>query len=218
MCLSGCGKPAKPSDCGGVLPCSDDAAGQTVYSKNLIIKGDKAFRAKAQKDLDDLKATKTGKSILDAIAAGRHPVTIEDLPKKQAQDYGGLCKPDDDAAARDPKKGSPATVSYSPDYSGDQYTDQNGNSVDHPAKAYLGHELIHAVHDSQGTNAADKPDPKEPGSNQEESRTIGINDHAGEPMSENNLLKELGYDYTRDNHDMSAHSNAKPAPAGGGKP
>lgn len=209
--------PPAPQPPGSITtPCPKPDPGQEVYSKNLVIKGDKAFRDKVRKDLDDLKATKTRKSILDAIADGRHPVTIEELSKKEAQESGGLCTPDDDAASRDPKKGTPSTVSYSPDHSGDEYTDQNGDPVEHPAKAYLGHELIHAVHASQGTDESNKPDPKEPGSNQEESKTIGINDHADEPMSENNLLKELGYDYKRTNHDMTAESEPKPAPADGG--
>ena len=54
-----------------------------------------------------------------------------------------------------------------------------------------------------GANERDKPDPKEPESNQEESRTIGINDHTGEAMSENNLLKDMGAGYQRTDHDMS---------------
>jgi Effector protein len=180
--------------------------GQEEYCKNLTIKGSKEFREKARKDLDELKKTKTGKEILDAIANGRHPVTVAELDKATAQANGGICTPDDEAAAADPKKGTGSTVTYSPEWSADQYTDQNGKKVDHPSKAYLGHELIHAVHMSEGTDASATADPKEPGSNQEESKTIGINDHAGDDMTENNLLKDLGYDYKRTDHDMSAHS------------
>ena len=206
----GAGGPGGGAAAGGIAGGAAAGApdpGQEEYSKNLIIKGSPEFRAKVKADLDKLAATKTGKSIIDAIANGKHTVTITELDKTSAQNNGGLCTPKDAAAAKDPSKGSDSTVSYSPEFSGDKYTDQNGKEVDHPAELYLGHELIHAVHNSEGTNKANVPDPAEPDSNQEESQTIGINDHKDKDMTENNLLKDLGYDYTRTNHDMTAHSN-----------
>jgi hypothetical protein len=50
------------------------------------------------------------------------------------------------------------------------------------------------------------PDPADATGNQEESRTIGINNHAGEPVSENNILKDMGEDWRRTDHDSNAHT------------
>lgn len=79
--------------------------------------------------------------------------------------------------------------------------DQNGKPIDIPGAEILAHELIHADHNSQGTNLTSQPDPKDPTGNQEESRTIGINDHKDEPISENKLLEDWGKDYRRTDHD-----------------
>src|SRR5262249_46321613 len=70
----------------------------------------------------------------------------------------------------------------------------------------LGHELIHALHNSEGTNRVREPDPKDTGGDQEESWAMGINDHTGEEISENNLLKDLGADYRRKDHSYDVNS------------
>jgi uncharacterized Zn-binding protein involved in type VI secretion len=189
------GAPAGPAV--ARLPNGDLRVGQ-----NTVLTGTEEFKAKALADLRVIDATPTGHSIFAALDAGAHTVTIQELDMATAQRNGALARREDPAGAKDPKKGSATTISYQPDLK-DQYTDQHGNKVDVPVEATLGHEMIHAVHNSGGTNLRDLPDPKERGSNQEESRTIGINDHAGEPMSENNLLKDLGAGYQRTDHDMS---------------
>ena len=176
--------------------------GDLQVGKNVIISGSEEFKAKALADLEVLHATPTGASVFEALDKGKHPTTLKELDMATAQQNGALARREDPAGSMDPKKGSPTTISYNPDLK-DQYTDQDGKKVDVPVEATLGHEMIHAVHNSNGANERNKPDPKEPESNQEESRTIGINDHTGEAMSENNLLKDMGAGYQRTDHDMS---------------
>ena len=182
----------------GVVP---GAAGITM-SPNISVQGTPQFMSEVMADLSVLAATKTGRSILDAIANGKHKVTLKELDMATAQKNGALAGPKDRSGAKDPKKGSDTTIRYNPNLR-DKYTDQNGKKVDVPVQATLGHELIHAVHNDQGVNERDKPDPKEVGSNQEESKTIGINDHAGNAMTENNLLKDMKAGYQRTDHDES---------------
>ncbi len=176
--------------------------GDLQFGDNIVISGTLDFQKKTVGNLAKLLCTPTGRDILKALQEGKHKTTLKELDMATAQKNGALAGPVDRAGSKDPKKGSDTTISYNPDLK-DKYTDQDGNKVDVPIEATLGHEMIHAVHNSNGTNERDKPDPKEPGSNQEESRTIGINDHADEPMSENNLLKDMGAGYQRTDHDES---------------
>ncbi len=185
------------------LPMSVLPNGDLQLGKNIVISGDAVFQSKALADLSAVAKTKTGKSIFDALDKGKHTVTIKSLDMATAKRNGALAGPVDRAGAKDPKKGSDTTISYNPDVKL-QMTDQNGKKVDYPVQSMLGHEMIHAVHNSNGANLRDNPDLKEPTSNQEESQTIGINDHAGKAMTENNLLKDMGAGFQRTDHDLSA--------------
>jgi len=70
----------------------------------------------------------------------------------------------------------------------------------------LGHELMHADHMGRGQNLSGQPEPKEPLSNQEESQTIGINDHADEPVTERNLQRDFGEGWHRTDHGSGAQT------------
>ena len=185
------------------LPITRLPNGDLQVGANIIISGDAAFQSRALADLAAVAKTKTGKTIFDALNKGTHQVTIKSLDMPTAKRTGALAGPVDPAGSKDPSKGSDTTISYNPDVKL-QMTDQDGNEIDYPVQSMLGHEMIHGVHNSNGTNLRDQPDPKEPTSNQEESQTIGINDHAGAPMTENNLLKDMGAGFQRTDHDLSA--------------
>jgi hypothetical protein len=101
--------------------------------------------------------------------------------------------------------GSDTTVKWAPGFNA-QYTDENGVKHTQPDEALLGHELNHADHFGRGQSLLGTPDPSEPGSNQEEARTEGINDHKDEEVSENNILKDLGENWRRTDHDSKAHT------------
>jgi len=185
------------------LPISTLPNGDLQLGNNIVISGDPLFKSKVLADLAAVAKTKTGKSIFDALDKGKHTVTMKSLDMATAKRNGALAGPVDPAGSKDPKKGSNTTISYNPDVKL-QMTDQDGDKIDYPVQSMLGHEMIHAVHNSNGANLRDNSDPKEPTSNQEESQTIGINDHAGEAMTENNLLKDMGAGFQRTDHDLSA--------------
>src|SRR6266542_1471110 len=179
----------------------DPATGNYQVGKNITISGTDDFKKKALNDVADIGDTPTGKQLLDEIDAGTHKVNIQESPTdpRTGKKSPGFARKSDPAGAETPGVGSDTTIFYNPD--GTKAKDQNGNPIDIPGKEILGHETIHADHNSQGTNLSSQPDPKDPTGNQEESSTIGINDHKDEPISENNLLKDWGADYRRTDHD-----------------
>jgi hypothetical protein len=101
--------------------------------------------------------------------------------------------------------GSDSTVAWTPGNNA-QFTDQNGVNHTQPDEALLGHELNHADHNGRGNNQIGVPDPADPTGDQEESRTIGINDHKDEPVSENNILRDMGENWRRTDHDSNARA------------
>ena len=162
---------------------------------NIVIKGSAAFRKKTLDNLAKLAKTKTGKAILDAIAANGKTVTISELDMKTAQRNGGLTTRLDPAASSN-GTGSDSLVRYNPDLKM-QVHDQNGKTIDVPPEDILGHELIHSVHNGSGTNMTEVPNPA--GGNMEEAQTVGLPPFQNQPVTENNLLKDLGAGFQRTN-------------------
>lgn len=184
----------------------------SVGGDNLRVEGSDAFVSEALSDMSTLYNTPTGRHTMDEINNGTHTTTVRELPMDQAPGVGGgqatrvngndaLMGPDGTPGA-----GSDTIIEYAPNYT-PQYTDQDGNTVDGVRPAVLGHEMIHAVHNDEGTNRRNEVDPAEPTSNQEESQTIGINDHADADHTENQLIRELGGDYQRTDHDFNVISD-----------
>lgn len=186
----------------------DDGAYTVGENERIIVEGTPEFQEQALNDLSTLHNTPTGRNTLDNIDSGTHTTTIRELPIDQAPDVGGgqatRVQGDDALLQPDgtPGAGSDTIIEYAPGYT-PQYTDQDGNTVDGVRPAVLGHELIHADHNDSGTNRRNETDPAEPTSNQEESQTIGINDHADAEHTENDLIRELGGEYQRTDHDFT---------------
>ncbi|MGH9820767.1 MAG: M91 family zinc metallopeptidase, partial [Pyrinomonadaceae bacterium] len=183
----------------------------SVGGSKLLVKGDPAYVGKTVTTLSDLYNTPTGKNVMDSINNGKHTTTIQDLDVATAKKNGALNTPSDAAGSVTPGKGSDSTIGYNPDVPDGPYFDKNGNKVDLPQSALLGHEMIHSVHNDQGTNKRDNvgPPAAEAGSNEEESQTIGILGHKDDPMTQNQILNDLGSPYRRPDHD----STVVPAPA-----
>ncbi len=187
----------------------DDGAYTVGENERIIVEGTPEFQEQALNDLSTLHNTPTGRNTLDNIDSGTHTTTIRELPIDQAPAVGGgqatRVQGDDALIQPDgtPGAGSDTIIEYAPGYT-PQYTDQDGNTVDGVRPAVLGHELIHAGHNDTGTNRRNEADPAEPTSNQEESQTIGINDHDDAEHTENDLIRELGGEYQRTDHDFSA--------------
>lgn len=186
----------------------NDDGSYSVGGDKLRVEGNDAFVGEALSDLSTLYNTPTGKHTMDSINAGRHPTTIRELPMNQAPGVGGgqATPVDGDAAAADPSKGSGTVIEYAPNYT-PQYTNQDGDSVDGVRPAVLGHEMIHADHSSQGNDKFGNSEPAEPTSNEEESQTIGIHGHSNDSNTENDLIRELGGDYQREDHDFTVTSD-----------
>lgn len=178
----------------------DPASGNYTVGKNVVVKGSDDFKKKALNDIADIGSTPTGKKLLDGLDAGSRTVTVQESPVdprtgKRSTGFATKANPAD----AENGTGTDTTISYNT--AGTKAKDQNGKPIDIPGKEVLGHELIHSLHNSDGTNLSSQPDPKDPTGNQEESKTIGINDQKNEPISENQLLKEQGADYRRTDHD-----------------
>jgi uncharacterized Zn-binding protein involved in type VI secretion len=181
--------------------------GRMQVGDHIFIQGAPGFQMQAVNDLAAIGATPTGASILNALNSGTHNTTISFLDMATAQANGALATRLNPAGATTPGVGSDTNIQYNPNLVDNTYVDENGNNATIPVQSTLAHEMIHAVHNDQGANLRNQPDPSEPGSNQEESRTIGINDHAGEAMSENALLRDMGVPYQRTDHDSSVVTN-----------
>lgn len=175
--------------------------GSYNVGKNIKVEGSEDFQRKALNDVSEIYNTPTGKKLMDRINNGRHETTIKESPTdpvtgKQSVGYASKDNSDD---AKDPSKGTGTTIFYDTD--GTTVNDQNGDPIDIPSKEVLAHEMIHGLHNSEGTNAGKDPDPNDPtGSNLEESQTIGLHDHEDDEITENRILREWGLDYQRTDH------------------
>jgi type VI secretion system secreted protein VgrG len=193
----------------------------TYGGSGIVVKGTPDFADKTLQTLGGLDSTPTGKKLIDNLQDNGKKgkvVTIEEATQAEADDSGG------GSATRtgsNPNNAFPAgvngsdgsgtntTIKYKPGYGANSpYTDNSTTPpttyVDSDDETLLGHELIHADHNGKGQNLRNTPDPKDSTGNQEESQTIGINDHANDEVTENNLLKDLNKPFRRTDHDSNA--------------
>lgn len=178
-----------------------------VGGDHVRVEGNDAFVGNALSDLSTLYNTPTGRNTMDNINNGTHNTTIRELPLASAPGVGGgQATRVNQAGSTTPGTGSDTIIEYAPTYT-PVYTDQNGNPVNGVRPAVLGHEMGHAAHNDTGNNLRNNPEPAEPGSNEEESQTIGIHGHANDPNTENTLIRELGGDYQRTDHDFNVISD-----------
>ncbi len=188
----------------------------------LRISGSQAHIDKTIATLDKLDGTQTGNQLINNLQSNGHTTSIVEN-NAQAQAGGGGLTTSKTAngfpagtnvnlgSSSAPNvqtsdgSGSDSEVNWQPG-AGPKVKDENNVEHTMTDEALLGHELIHADHNGRGQNLGANPDPKDNTGNQEESRTIGINDHASEAVSERNLQRDLGEDWHRTDHDGHAHS------------
>ncbi|MFZ4622910.1 MAG: type VI secretion system tip protein TssI/VgrG [Rhodoferax sp.] len=200
-----------------------NADGSVNYGgAGIRISGSPSFVDSTVATLDSLDGTQTGHQLINNLESNGHTVSIVQDDAASAAGGGGLCTTTtangfpagtrvnmgDDINPNtqvSDGSGSDSTVNWKPGNNA-QYTDASGNMHTQPDEALLGHELNHADHNANGNNRAAIADPREPNSDQEESTTIGINDHAEEPVSENNILRDMGEDWRRTDHGGTARS------------
>lgn len=178
------------------------------YSDGIVIKGPKEYREKVRARLDELKETESGRKILAEIdRQGRAGKGVVIVPAAPGDNHCRVTGTVDDAFPKDaavnpatgrvdvktPGNGTTSEVGFNPDYS---KTYPDGTPCRSPAIG-LGHELVHAGHNGNGTNLAGFEDPTDPGtadpSNHEEAQTIGRGAYEGNSPTDNSLRDETGF-------------------------
>ena len=158
-----------------------------------------AFQEKVLKDLEVLSKTPSGKILLDRLSAAGKTVRI--VP---TADKNGYCAPDGVFGSMKARFGigTDSVVQYNPDFSFAAY-DLAGNKIAGPPQVILGHELCHALANSEGNQrfgADPEPPESEPMIEEEEAQAIGTGSHSSDPPpNENSLRSDLGLPL-RDNH------------------
>jgi uncharacterized Zn-binding protein involved in type VI secretion len=166
-----------------------------VLPPNIKIQGPPLFQQQTLRDMYLLSTTPSGKALIDRLGAAGETVTIVPNPGTN-----GFCSPANGLLAR---LGVPtgSTVQYNPNYRSNAY-DSSGNLIAQPPQVILGHELAHALANSEGTHqygTDPSPPASEPNIEEEEAQAIGTGSHTGRSPSENSIRNDLGLP-ARDNH------------------
>jgi uncharacterized Zn-binding protein involved in type VI secretion len=181
-----------------LLAASTVQIGDPTFSMppQVKVKGPSSFQNKVIRDLFLLSTTPSGKELFRRIAAADQPITI--VPESDPHNSFAAPNNNDDATHHRPTGSS---VMYNPDVAILAY-DSSGNKINMSPQVVLGHEMIHALNNAEGTHhygTDPAPPASEPTINEEEAATIGTGSHAGDPLTENTFRNDLGQG-RRDNH------------------
>ena len=177
---------------------------QELYSNGIVIEGTPAFRAQVRASLDALERLPSGQQLIQNFDSSGHTVTI-----RETTAANGFCRALDATGRFDPTVGSDSVVEWNPHHhttdAADPMTGSPGSTV------VLGHELVHANHNAQGTNANGPYDsyPGQSGSSArgEERATVGtagtnvtapdgtvqsVSDHSADSPTENSIRDDMG--------------------------
>lgn len=193
-----------------VMGCPTVLIGGPAFAvpANFTLSGSPAFQNKVVRDLYLLSTTPTGAALIARLTAAGQPITF--------QEWGGtngFCRP---ASATDARAGTPtgSIIRYNPDYRSNAY-DSAGNLLPQPPQVILGHEMVHALNNSEGTHhygTDSAPPASEPTIAEEEASAIGTGSHSGDAVTENGIRNDLGQGQ-RDNHYGTGGPQAgEPAP------
>lgn len=177
--------------------CLTVLIGGPVFSlpSNFQFEGSPSFKNKVVRDLFLLSTTPTGQALMQRLEASGETITFQEHAGKN-----GFCSPEDSSEA---KAGNPtgSTIQYNPDYRSNAF-DSAGNMIAQPSQMILGHEMVHALNNAEGTHhygTDSAPPASEPGIAEEEASAIGTGSHNGDPVNENGVRNDLGLP-RRDNH------------------
>lgn len=181
-----------------------------VLPPQVKVKGPPGFQNEVIRDLALLAGTPSGRRLFERIEAAGEPITI--IP--EADPHNSFAAPVDAAKAA---AGQPtgSTVMYNPSVAISVY-DAAGSDIDEPPQLVLGHEMVHALNNSNGTHhhgVDPAPPASEPTIEREEAATIGTGSHSGDDLTENTFRDDLGLP-RRDNH----YGKTTPAPTGDLRP
>jgi uncharacterized Zn-binding protein involved in type VI secretion len=181
---------------------SDDNQAE-LYGNGIVIQGTPEFRAQTRAALDTLGRLPSGSQLLTDIGNSGQTVTISEETAPN-----GYCSPHDQSNAKN-GTGTDSDVAWNPNHhttdAADPVTGTPGSTV------VLGHELVHASHNANGTNANGPYDsyPGQSGSSSrgEERATVGaggssvvqpngtnaaVPDHSADTPTENAIRDDLG--------------------------
>lgn len=174
-----------------------------LYGYGIVIEGTPEFRAQTRAALDMLNRLPSGQQLLQNIGNSGQTVTITEETAPN-----GYCTPHDVADSRN-GTGTDSDVAWNPNHhttdAADATTGTPGSTV------VLAHELVHASHNADGTNANGPNDsyPGQSGSSSrgEERATVGaggtsvtqpdgtnaaVPDHSGDSPTENSIRDDMG--------------------------
>ena len=178
---------------GGGGPAAALLAKILAGNSQIKIEGPPEYQLKVMMSLAKLAATPTGLALLQSLDAAPHTTTIK--PSRDgtnsevpANEPAGYVNP----VTGQPGAGSDTTVYFNPDR---EKLNGRPDQTRDPAIG-LGHELIHANHDTHGTNVqassnytgADGNTYNAPGYEQQ---AVGLGPYANDPYTENKLRQEF---------------------------
>ena len=172
--------------------------GNPVFAlpSNIKLDGPPDFESKTIRDLYQLSTTPSGADLLAKLGAAGEPVTIIPCPDPA----NSFCSPTSNIKAR-LGFATGSVVQYNPDIKLTVF-DSTGARIAEPPAVVLGHELCHALANSDGTHkyGTDPSGPaSQPNIEEEEAQAIGTGSHTGGSPSENSMRSDMGLP-PRDNH------------------
>ncbi len=175
---------------------------------NFVIKGTPDFQNKLVRDLYFLSTTRSGREVINRLANSGQRIVFQ-----PTNAHNGYCSPQDSSRASSGKP-TGSVIQYNPDYRSNAF-DSSGNLIAQPSQVILEHEMCHAVHNAEGTQASGTdphPPPSEPGIDEEEAQTIGVGSHSGDYPSENSLRNDLGLPRRADHYGTGGPTSGEPTP------
>jgi uncharacterized Zn-binding protein involved in type VI secretion len=161
----------------------------------IVIAGLPAFQQQVVRDLVLIGMTPSGQALFKRLQAAGKTITIQF--SSVANNAG--TSPDSGSDATN-GSGTGSTITYNPAANGTAYNTAGG-TLPLPAQVMLGHEMIHALRNSEGTNNFKGTDasapPSEPSMKEGEAMAVGAGSHSGDYPTENSLRHDLGPQYGR---------------------
>jgi hypothetical protein len=110
--------------------------------RKIVIAGDREFKREVKAQIKELKATPTGKQIVETLEKSKNTFTI-------SENRGSSGANPDSAANAQNGQGSGGTIAHDPKWTPTVNTTNGPEAT--PSKIVLGHELSHAVDYDKGT-------------------------------------------------------------------
>ena len=180
----------------------------TQYNSSISVHGSPAYQGAVVADLNRFLARPTGQRWADRYTRTGRALTIRPINPSGQQDNGYTQSANANALVIQNADGTEAagsgcdsTIQYNPSYVG-SYTGEDGNTYQQQPYETLGHEMIHSLHNAEGTNRVMIADTFPNGDNQEEAQTIGVHGFDDNDVSERATSEDLrGVGSARPDHD-----------------